>query len=90
MSGSVGHVMWAHAPPSGDYLLFLNPDSLLPPDSLQKLQLHTAGLKRPFMLGARLLDEDGSDQRGCRRALLTPATAFIEALHLGAFFRMRG
>lgn len=38
------------------------------------------------MLGARLMNPDGTDQRGCRRALLTPTSAFIEALHLGVLF----
>ncbi len=70
----------------GQWLLFLNPDSLLPSDAIEKLIDHAARLPRPFMLGARLLDEDGKDQRGCRRALLTPATALIEALHLYPFF----
>lgn len=70
----------------GEYLLFLNPDSMLPKDALAKLHTHAAALTRPFMIGARLLDEDGTDQRGCRRALLTPKTAFIEALHLGPLF----
>lgn len=38
------------------------------------------------MIGARILNRDGSDQRGCRRQLLTPASAFVEALHLTRFF----
>ncbi len=71
---------------TGEQLLFLNPDSMLRPDALEKLKRHAANLKRPFMIGARLLDEDGKDQRGCRRALLTPATAFVEALHLYFLF----
>ena len=70
----------------GAFLLFLNPDSVLPPDSIARLLAHGATLKAPYMFGARLLDPDGTDQRGCRRALLTPATALVEALHLGAFF----
>ncbi len=70
----------------GDHLLFLNPDSVLPPDTLLKLQKHGATLKRPYMIGARLLGEDGHDQRGCRRALLTPGTAFVEALGLFRLF----
>jgi len=70
----------------GEHILFLNPDSILPPDAIAKLKYHGAGLRRPWMLGARLLDEHGQDQRGCRRALLTPKTAFIEALHLGTLF----
>jgi hypothetical protein len=70
----------------GDYLLFLNPDSLLPPDAIERLGRQAANLKYPFMLGVRLQDEKGRDQRGCRRALLTPLTAFIEALHLHSLF----
>ena len=71
---------------SGTYYLFLNPDSLLPPDAIEKLNNEKNNLTRPFMLGARLIDDDGKNQRGCRRALLTPRTAFIEALHIGKFF----
>ncbi len=70
----------------GAYLLLLNPDCLLPTDALPKLLNYAADLKRPFMIGARLRDEDGRDQRGCRRALLTPKTALIEALHLYHWF----
>jgi N-acetylglucosaminyl-diphospho-decaprenol L-rhamnosyltransferase len=70
----------------GEYLLFLNPDSLLPPDALEVMHRHAQGLRRPYMLGARLLDEDGREGRGCRRALLTPTTALVEALRLGALF----
>ncbi len=71
----------------GEFLLFLNPDSVLQPDTIERLHCHAEKLKRPFMLGARLLDERGKDQRGCRRAILTPKTAFIEALHLEKYFR---
>ena len=70
----------------GEWLLFLNPDSMLPVDALPKLKHYTKIIRRPFMIGARLLDGDGKDQRGCRRALLTPKTAFIEALHLHRLF----
>jgi N-acetylglucosaminyl-diphospho-decaprenol L-rhamnosyltransferase len=64
----------------------LNPDSILPPDTVYKLRQHSKHLEPPYMIGARLLDDYGHDQRGCRRALLTPTTAFIEALHLGSIF----
>ncbi|MDR3423982.1 MAG: glycosyltransferase family 2 protein [Alphaproteobacteria bacterium] len=70
----------------GDYVLILNPDCVLRDDSLVKLHLHATALPHPFMIGARILNEDGSDQRGCRRALLTPTTAFVEALHLSRLF----
>ena len=70
----------------GDYLLLLNPDSILKKDTVEKLLQHVASLAPHAMIGARLLNPDGSDQRGCRRALLSPKTAVIEALHLGALF----
>jgi N-acetylglucosaminyl-diphospho-decaprenol L-rhamnosyltransferase len=70
----------------GDYLLFLNPDGKIPAAALEELKQHAATLRHPFMIGARLLDKNGKDQRGCRRALLTPTTAIIEALHLGNWF----
>lgn len=70
----------------GEFILFLNPDSLLPADTLTKLLAHAAELTQPYMIGARLLDGEGRDQRGCRRALLTPKTALIEALQLYRFF----
>jgi GT2 family glycosyltransferase len=71
---------------AGDTLLFLNPDSVMPREAIARLQEHDRQITRPFMLGARLIDQQGCDQRGCRRALLTPLSAFIEALHLGALF----
>jgi len=70
----------------GQYLLFLNPDSVLSPGTFQKLLNIYGSLPPHAMLGARLVDGHGKDQRGCRRALLTPTTAFIEAFHLGKFF----
>ncbi len=70
----------------GETLLFLNPDCVMPPGAVTRLQEYNERLKRPFMLGARLIDQNGQDQRGCRRALLTPMSAFIEALHLGILF----
>jgi len=82
---SKGCNMGAHAA-QGETLLFLNPDSVLPPDTISKLNEHGARLKRPYMIGARLVGADGKDQRGCRRAALTPMTACVEALNLGVLF----
>jgi GT2 family glycosyltransferase len=70
----------------GRHLLFLNPDSILKPNCLDQLARHAESLPPHSMIGARLMDEAGIDQRGCRRALLTPGTVLIEALHLGRLF----
>jgi GT2 family glycosyltransferase len=70
----------------GESILILNPDSYLAENTVERLHAHSLNLSSPFMIGARILNEDGSDQRGCRRALLTPKTAFVEALHLARFF----
>lgn len=70
----------------GDCLLMLNPDCLLPPDAVAGMLRHLGVVTPPALLGTRLVNKDGSDQRGSRRALLTPVTALVEALHLGKLF----
>ncbi len=63
---------------SGRYLVLLNPDCCLAPDTLSALQAEAIKLGDNWMLGCRVLNPDGSDQRGSRRALLTPCTALVE------------
>ncbi len=70
----------------GDTILILNPDCIVEQDTVAKLLRHAGTLPHPFMIGARILNEDGSDQRGCRRELLTPLSAFVEALHMYRLF----
>jgi GT2 family glycosyltransferase len=69
----------------GAYIWILNPDCIFGAEVLEKLHNHAVAVSPPAMIGARILNVDGSDQRGSRRALLTPKTAFVEALHLGRF-----
>ena len=64
----------------GRYLLLLNPDCRLAPGAVPALLTEAEALGEHWMLGCRVLDPDGSDQRGSRRALLTPCTALVEAL----------
>ena len=66
----------------GRYLLLLNPDCRLSAGAVPALIDEAGALGEHWMLGARVLDPDGSDQRGSRRALLTPLTALVEALRL--------
>ena len=66
----------------GRYLLLLNPDCLLRPGAAPTLLAEAASLGGDWLLGGRLLNPDGSEQRGARRALLTPRTALTEVLRL--------
>ncbi len=66
----------------GEILLLLNPDCLMPPGGLRELLDEAARLSRPWMLGCRLVNPDGSEQRGTRREILTPWVGLVEALRL--------
>lgn len=66
----------------GRYLLLLNPDCCLSPGAVPALLADAAALGDDWMLGCRVRNPDGTDQRGSRRALLTPVTALVEAFRL--------
>ena len=63
-------------------LLFLNPDCVLGPRAIPALLDEAATLGEHWMLGCRVLNPDGTDQRGSRRSLLTPTTALCEVFRL--------
>jgi N-acetylglucosaminyl-diphospho-decaprenol L-rhamnosyltransferase len=65
-----------------DYLLFFNPDAVMPAGGLRRLLDDGAGLTRPWLMGAKLVGPDGIEQQGSRRQVLTPWTAFVEATRL--------
>lgn len=67
---------------SGDLLLFINPDAIMAPGGA--IALARDGLARggSWLLGAKVIDPDGAEQRGSRRATLTPWRAFVEATKL--------
>ena len=67
---------------TGSYLLLLNPDCCLSPGAIPALLAEAKTLGADWMLGCRVLDPDGSVQRGSRRALLTPYTALVETFRL--------
>ena len=66
----------------GRYLLLLNPDCCLSPGAIPALLAEAKTLGADWMLGCRVLNPDGSDQRGSRRTLLTPYTALVETFRL--------
>ncbi len=60
-----------------DYLLFLNPDTLVPHGAAARLLDTAVTVKEPSVIGARLIGEDGAEQRGARRGELTFASAIV-------------
>lgn len=66
----------------GRDLMLLNPDCRLAPGAVPALLAEAGTLGEHWMLGCRVVNPDGSDQRGSRRALLTPVTALVETFRL--------
>jgi len=64
------------------YLLFLNPDAVIPTDGVSTLLRHGIDREHPWMIGAKLVDPDGVEQCGSRRTVLTPWRAFVEMTKL--------
>jgi len=67
------------------YLLFLNPDAILPSGGAAQLLADGIEKEHPWMIGAKLVDPDGIEQVGSRRTTLTPWRAFVETLKLYRF-----
>ncbi|TRO92680.1 glycosyltransferase family 2 protein [Glycocaulis profundi] len=59
----------------GSHLLFLNPDTVIPHGAAARLAETGADLPEPWITGARILNLDGSEQRGARRGELTLLSA---------------
>jgi GT2 family glycosyltransferase len=68
------------------FLLLLNPDCLLAPGAIAALQTALATESRPWIATVRLLEADGREQRGCRRAAGSPLNFLIEGFGLGRVF----
>lgn len=59
-------------------LLFLNPDAVLLPGTVRTLmEARATRSERPVIVGARLCNPDGSEQRGGRRGDVTPVSTFL-------------
>ncbi|MEM6537125.1 MAG: glycosyltransferase family 2 protein [Pseudomonadota bacterium] len=70
---------------TGEYLLFLNPDAVLPGGAIGQLLESAGSFERPWMVGPKLINPDGTEQQGARRNTLTPWRAFVEATQLYRF-----
>ena len=67
---------------NGEYLLLLNPDAILPEKALDKMAAAMEDKDDAWMMGAHLLNADGTEQRGGRRKRMTPSNAITESLWL--------
>ena len=66
----------------GRALVFLNPDAFLRPGCLPALCEALEGSPGPRLVGARVLDQDGREQRGARRGEVTPVTTLLSLTRL--------
>ncbi|MEX0645072.1 MAG: glycosyltransferase family 2 protein, partial [Parvularculaceae bacterium] len=66
----------------GDFLLFLNPDAVMPDGGVARLLADGKPLQRPWVMGAKIVNPEGGEQQGSRRAVLTPWRAFVEATRI--------
>lgn len=69
----------------GDMVLLLNPDCIVQPDTVARLRAVLDAHPEAGMAGPLILNPDGSEQAGCRRAVPTPWRALMRTLGLGRF-----
>jgi GT2 family glycosyltransferase len=70
----------------GEYIIFLNPDANLQKDCVAALVTAFRNQLVPTVVGARVMNTDGSEQRGGRRGEVTPVTTLLSFGHLTARF----
>lgn len=64
------------------WLVFLNPDAYLQPGCVEGLIQAARTAERPALIGARVLNLDGTEQRGARRGEVTPVTTLLSLTRL--------
>jgi GT2 family glycosyltransferase len=70
---------------SAPFLLFLNPDCFFQAGAVSSLLTSLQSAERVGMVGGLLLNEDGSEQGGGRRAIPTPWRSLVRAFGLHRF-----
>lgn len=66
----------------GAMVVFLNPDAFVQPGCLSALAETLEGRPAPCLVGARVMDHDGGEQRGARRGEVTPVTTLLSLTRL--------
>jgi N-acetylglucosaminyl-diphospho-decaprenol L-rhamnosyltransferase len=78
--GNVGFAKGANlgaAKAAGDLLVFLNPDAFLQAGCIAALAREVQDRPAPCLVGGRVLNSDGTEQRGARRGEITPMSAVL-------------
>ena len=70
---------------SAPFLLFLNPDCFFQPAAIAPMLASLQSGERVGMVGGLLVNEDGTEQGGGRRAVPTPWRSFVRAFGLQRF-----
>ncbi|UDF02923.1 glycosyltransferase family 2 protein [Asticcacaulis sp. AND118] len=71
----------AHQP----WIVFLNPDAILCDGAVDTMVDTALKHPRPCLVGARVLNPDGTEQRGARRGEVTPVTTLVSLMKLPKF-----
>jgi GT2 family glycosyltransferase/nucleoside-diphosphate-sugar epimerase len=69
----------------GDFVLFLNPDCIIQPETLARMLEIMESHPQAGMAGCLIRNPDGSEQAGCRRSVPTPWRTFIRLTRLSKF-----
>jgi GT2 family glycosyltransferase len=83
--GNVGFARGANLGASaahGRVLVFLNPDAFLEDGCVAALKAALDPARPPCLVGARVLNPDGAEQRGARRGEVTPMRALLSLTRL--------
>ncbi len=90
--GNVGYAKACNAgaaKATGEFLLLLNPDCLLPPDALIGIMKGFSDIPGAVVAGCHMVNPDGSEQQGDRQRLLAPRYAVPELVTLHRLLRRR-
>jgi len=85
--GNIGFARAANlgaATAKGEALVFLNPDAFLTPGAVAALADAGRDRPSPCVIGARVFNIDGTEQRGARRGEITPVTTLLSLSKLSA------
>jgi GT2 family glycosyltransferase len=70
----------------GEYILLLNPDTLIVDSAISKLAMFLDSHADCGAVGPKVLNEDGTLQLACRRSFPSPAAAFFRLTYLSKLF----